>query len=118
MARKRKLSRWDYLLWAGGLLGLAVCVYLGWQVVASSSSPSHRVNCAVALFASLMFVFGPELLFELPARRAIRRTCQAAGEVVTKIESRKTHYRVFIQTSIGAASRKCVVHSGLVKWIT
>jgi hypothetical protein len=118
MAQKHKPSRWDFLLWAGGLFGLAVCVWLGWQVVASTFSSSRWVVCAIALFVLLLLVFGPELFFELPARRAIRRTCQTAGEVVTKIESRKTHYRVFIQTSSGAASRKCVVHSGMVKWIT
>lgn len=118
MARKRKLSRWDYLLWIGGLLGLGVCIWLGWQVFAASSSPSRRVTCAVVLSVFLLLVFGPQLFFELPAHREIRRTCQTAGEVVTKIESRKTHYRVFIQTSAGAESRKCVVHSGLVKWIT
>ena len=122
MIRKRKLSRGDYRLWAGGLLGLGiglgVCVWLGWQVVASDSSASRRATCSIALFVILLLVFGREVFFELPDRRAIRRTCQTAGEVVTKIESRKTHFRVFIQTSAGIASRKCVVHSGEVKWIT
>lgn len=91
-------------------------MWLGWQVFASTSSPSRRVTCAIVLFVFLLLVFGPELLFEFPARRAIRRTCQTAGE--TKIESRKTHFRVFVQTNVGVASRKCVVHSGEVKWIT
>src|SRR5262245_11823242 len=113
MARKRKPSRWDYLLWAGGLVGLGVC----WQVVASTSSTSRRVICSLVLLVFLLLGFGQEV-FEIVARRAIRRACQAGGEVVTKIESRKTHFRVFIQTSTGVISRKCVVHSGEVKWIT
>ena len=117
MARNRKLSRWDYLLGAGGALGLVVCVWLGWQVFASTSSAARRVTCGIIFFVFLLLVCGPEVL-EITARRAIRRACQAVGEVVTKIESRKTHFRVFIQPSAGVESRKCVVHSGEVKWIT
>jgi hypothetical protein len=117
MARNRKLTRWDYLLWTGGVFGLGACVWLGGQIVASASSTPRRVTCAIALFIFLVLVFGPELFFDLPARRAIRRTCETAGEPVTKIESRKTHFRVFIQTGTGVVARKCVVHSGEVKWI-
>jgi hypothetical protein len=117
MARKRKRSGWHYALWAGGLVGLAMFGWLGWQIVAPASSQSRRVLASVALFVAAVLIFGPEV-FEITSRRAIRRTCQAAGESVTKIESRKTHYRVFIQTNSGLVSRKCVVHSGEVKWIS
>jgi hypothetical protein len=115
--KKPKKQRGVYGLWilaAPGVIGVA---WLIWEIVSPDSSVTRRVVSGLALLG-LVGLSSLELIFDARAKRAIRRTCEKDGASVTKIESRKTHYRVFITTSAGIESRKCLVHSGVVKWLT
>jgi len=115
MAR-RKRPRWAYELWILGALALSGACWLVWQIIAPDSSLTRRIVTAVVLLG-ILGLASTEQIFDLFAKRAIRRACKTLGNAVAKIECKNKHYIVYIETSTGPKPRKCLVHSGIVKWL-
>jgi len=114
--QKPQKRRWIYELWGIFALGLFGFGWMIWMIVSPKSSTSERIVGGTLLVCCLSISSIP-LLFDFRARREIRRTCKNEGTDISKIENRKTHYSVFVVTPVGTESRKCVVHSGVVKWL-
>jgi len=99
-----------------GLLGAGGLIWLLWLMISPDSSFAKRVSAA-AFLAFVVALSSIDPLLDFRARRAIRRACGEERAHLSKIESRKTHYRVHIATADGTQLRKCVVHAGIVKWL-